>query len=284
MALPSAIRVVFHYPIGNLFHYGHFIVDAVLPFLTLLRRLLPDGTETVPHGVMDMILIERRNQHLSQFTEFWSHFFPIIRRVIYYPEDAFYQNSASLYEIHGYQFGPYPRDDLVFAERVLGWSQSFKIISSMPTVLVIERGHVPLRLPPCIRANAGDTGARRRCLQNQQEINQVIRNVCGTLGCPVKFIELERLGIQEQHRLFAQADIVVAQHGAGLCNLIFGRRHNLSVLEISHWGLKTIAHLATAKDMQHQYVNSTMKWCCPQDLRHKLESMLREKITSGVTA
>lgn len=235
MALPLTIRVIFHYPIGNLFHYGHFIVDAVLPFLTLLRRLLPEGADTVvPDGAMDMILIERRNQHLSQFTEFWSHFFPIIGRVIYLPEDAFYRDAAPLYEIHGYQFGPYPRDDLVFAEQMLGWSQSFNKNSRMPMVLVIERGHVPLRLPPCIRANAADTGARRRRLQNQQEINQVIRNLCGTLGCPVQFVELERLGIEEQHRLFREADIVVAQHGAGLCNLVFGRRGDLSVLEISH--------------------------------------------------
>lgn len=263
------VRIVFHRDVGNLFHYGHFIVDGVIPFIPVYRQLCEQSTT----DVVEMLLMEKPDQHLSQFTYFWSHFFPRISRVTYVPENVFRQHTEiPLHHVHGQKFGPYSRHDLEYAEQHLGWS-SLGSQQTRPMVLVIERGNQPLRLASCIRANAGDTGARRRRLDNQQEINQVIRDVCHKKKWDLHIVQLEDMPISEQHRLFASADIIVGQHGAGLCNLVFSTRRRSHVFEISHWGLKTIQHLAQAKDLRHCTVRSSMKWCCPHDLRQKVEAI-----------
>jgi hypothetical protein len=91
---------------------------------------------------------------------------------------------------------------------------------------------------------------------------------------PVRIAVLEDLSLHEQRRLFANAKIIIGQHGAGLCNVIFARRSDGSqnhLLEISHWGLQTIKNLAEAKGMHHHLVQSTMKHCNTTHLVQILE-------------
>lgn len=262
--MTTAIRLFFHRRIGHLFHYGHLIVDAILPFIPIYREI----SVLYPSGI-EIICIDRMDQHTSQFANFWSFFFPKILHIRYVSEHEFYSvyKDVPVYQVHGYQFGPYPKEELMYTEQQLHWS---KIEQAEPIVLLIERGHAVLRLVPSIRANARDTGAKRRCLTNQKEVEHCVQHFCAVKNYRLVVAQLEEMSIEQQQYLFSNAFIIIGQHGAGLCNLIFATRGKCHVFEISHWGLNTIRNLAQSKDCHHHIVNSSMNWCDTNDLRCQL--------------
>lgn len=70
--------------------------------------------------------------------------------------------------------------------------------------------------------------SRRRADERQVVNESDVMNVLADYG--FKLYELEELSFSNQVRLFRQADAVVAPHGAGLINAIYGT--NLSILEL----------------------------------------------------
>lgn len=60
-------------------------------------------------------------------------------------------------------------------------------------------------------------GAERRPLQNEEQLITLLE------GAGVVPVALEGMSLVEQAALFRQAELVVAPHGAGLANLVFGR-------------------------------------------------------------
>lgn len=75
---------------------------------------------------------------------------------------------------------------------------------------------------------------------------------------PLGFVAytLENLSFSDQVRLFSQAEIVVASHGAGLTNIIFAQ--NLSVIEIfGSAGSQCYFAIAKALDFRYSYLNSS---------------------------
>jgi len=57
--------------------------------------------------------------------------------------------------------------------------------------------------------------ARKRCVVNERELMDAL----GALG--IESIESESLSLAEQARLFSEAELIVAAHGAGLTNVMF---------------------------------------------------------------
>jgi capsular polysaccharide biosynthesis protein len=64
-------------------------------------------------------------------------------------------------------------------------------------------------------------------------------------------VDLDQLSITDQIRLFRNAECVVAPHGAGLSNLIFGR--NLKVVELIHPHLVRSHFGRIARDWGFEY-------------------------------
>jgi len=78
-------------------------------------------------------------------------------------------------------------------------------------ILIVQRGAAPNDDP--------DRNSFRRSVPNMADIVAAIDSVHGR--CVVK--ELENCSLAEQIALFDQAEVVVAQHGAGLANLIWAK-------------------------------------------------------------
>jgi capsular polysaccharide biosynthesis protein len=85
-------------------------------------------------------------------------------------------------------------------------------------------------------------GATNRPLANEAELIGFLE------GAGVVPVQLETMTLVEQAGLFRQAELVVAPHGAGLANLVFGRAP-CAVIELvmdryQHWGFRRLAALA----------------------------------------
>jgi hypothetical protein len=96
----------------------------------------------------------------------------------------------------------------------------------------VEFGQAPPKILVIDRGSADESGGlgqgrggERRSIGNMQEVIDAVR----PLG-EVDVRRLEGLPLRDQMRLFRWADIVVAQHGAALVNLIWARR-NVRLIE-----------------------------------------------------
>ncbi len=87
-----------------------------------------------------------------------------------------------------------------------------------PRILVIDRGDAdPFYVSD--RAEAKTSGRQRRCIVNHQELVAALeQRFPGT-----HTVLLESLPLAEQIALFSTADIVIAQHGAALANMVWMR-------------------------------------------------------------
>jgi capsular polysaccharide biosynthesis protein len=97
-----------------------------------------------------------------------------------------------------------------------------------------------LASPRRIYIDRRDTAARR--LVNETEIVAAL----GRLGFAA--VKLEKLSVDDQVGLFANADIVVAPHGAGLCNIVYARPGchlvELHMDTYTHWCFRHLAAIA----------------------------------------
>lgn len=276
---PITHKLCFRTRWGQLYSYGHFIVEVVIPFLEHYEGYLRD----YPSITLFVFWVAQTPlQHMGGFTSFFEELFPRTRIVYTPPADFKADKQYTTVDIVGCGFGPYPVSALRFAERELGWGAGTGTARDL--VLVIERGYRPIVVPDgCPPYHAVQTGSRKRCLHNQAAVNAVVGEWCGARDLPLRIVRPEELTLAEQQRLFAEACIVIGQHGAGLCNLVFAGRgqghhkfhmfhmfHKFHILEISFWGLRTIERLAAAKEWAHHRVRSTQTEC---DLDHLAETL-----------
>ncbi|HKO60187.1 MAG TPA: glycosyltransferase 61 family protein [Pyrinomonadaceae bacterium] len=91
--------------------------------------------------------------------------------------------------------------------------------------------------------------ATKRRLINENEIDSVLQQHGFIIA------ELETLSFVEQVQLFSQAEIVVAPHGAGLTNMVWGPR-NCKVMEIHHPDYLNFMYYMLAEVLHQRY------WCC----------------------
>jgi hypothetical protein len=120
------------------------------------------------------------------------------------------------------------------AQRLLKLWEIENVGKIQKRILLVER------LPKSSSTNA-ITRDERRSLENIDELELAISD----LG-DVKRVSLESLSLVEKARAFREADVVVAQHGAGLANLIFSTQ-STSIVEICPYPGKTLfEHMATS--------------------------------------
>lgn len=110
-------------------------------------------------------------------------------------------------------------------------------ISLIPTykIVLIERVVEPYFKSVNISRDPAfwTSGQQRRSISNHQELADRLSK---EFGDDFKNISLERTSIYYQYHLFRSADIVIAQHGGGLSNIVF-MREEAHVIEFSPpWG------------------------------------------------
>jgi len=103
--------------------------------------------------------------------------------------------------------------------------------------------------------------AAKRRLVNENQIESLLHQHGFIIA------ELETLSFAEQVRLFAQAEIVVGPHGAGLTNMVWAPR-DCKVMEIQHPDYLNVMYYLLAEVLHQPY------WCClgtpsgDESLRH----------------
>lgn len=88
--------------------------------------------------------------------------------------------------------------------------------------------------------------ARGRGIANELEL-------LAALGTEFESVELEAMGVAEQASLFAQADVVVAPHGAGLTNLLFCNRPTAVVELVQREAPPPYTYRRLARLLGHSY-------------------------------
>lgn len=122
----------------------------------------------------------------------------------------------------GYHWSDQPLDWLRhFNKHARALAAPVGAIGSGFDVLLVRRGAASPNAPKCARMRCA-TGAARRKLPDAFFTGAHAQ--LGARGVRVEVAVLEGLPLLTQVRLFAQAPLIVAMHGAGLSNLVFAAR------------------------------------------------------------
>lgn len=202
---------------GSVQHYYHFFFAVLVPLLDLAAQDSLDRVSSIAScGPMD--------RHLEEVSESG------IARVMIepagsqpdLPTEALV--SQELYDKHGLRSAGYSPEVLRRAA-VLG-SDRFGGRPLSGGVLVVSRGAPdPFYSSGASEMSGGSSS--RRSVPNMAEIVEALSSD----GHEVQHVELERASLRSQVRMFSGAQVVVAQHGASLANVLWMSRGS-NVVEI----------------------------------------------------
>jgi hypothetical protein len=221
---------------GSCEHYYHFLLGFLAPLVNLLYvdHGVTDRDEVLVRscGPMDRLLDDLhspklrlldKNQHLA----LRSQFAPGDRLVLHgfdLPEDYDAAVFRNVFMAMQSLLHDQIREDAASLEEM--WDGT-------PRVLLIER----LPSLPYYNTAASEikkSGAQRRSIGNHLELQ---RRLAGEFGHCLN-VSLEDSSLARQIALFSAADVIVAQHGAALANLIWARPQTC-VVEICPTGDET---------------------------------------------
>jgi len=215
-------------PRGHLWHYGHFIHDFILPMIALLVN-----------NKYDHVYLLVSHPWCSLGT-----FLPIGEKILGLKITEIKPRETSLSlpirTIKTLGFGPY--NPIFFKSNISYIKNTLNITESPYKVILIERGESKLK------NNITDTGFNRRHLNNHNQIKNVLKNKYGQL---FKNVILENLSIDEQVSLFMNANIVIGQHGAGLCNIIWMNKPKPLVIEFPPYIVDTFMNMCKVKNFKY---------------------------------
>ncbi len=217
---------------GDVDHFYHFLLGLLLPFLVSQKEFFPKRIYHFPDlGPM--------NRHLTWLTELG------IKIKVDSQDET---ETQVLYEIScigwdhpsTYEFGEFElaRDTLLELMQFPKPSPNLK-----PQVLIIDRG----------LANYDDrarshNGTSRRSIPNLPVLYSRLSPIID-----VKLVVLEDMSLKNQIELFSAVDIVVAQHGASLSNLVWCKQSAL-VMEVIDPQMRPPYFEALARRLSLNYI------------------------------
>ena len=257
----------FDRPIGHLFHYGHFIVDGVLPLLSVYESFFTNH----PHcETLTLVLEDCMNNHFGGLQSILLYIYPKLR-LTYVPKSVMDTHVSSTSTITGFAFGPYDPSVISCFDRYIASICPSSCPSTHNLVLCIERGYQPLTLPSKFGADLCDTGIRRRHLQNHSNVVEILEAWAREKGLEFKNVQLEGMHWRDQQSLFKRARLVFGQHGAGMTNIVFCTPNSETViLEASPCLVQCIENLANVKNLRHHYIQGDNTSCNLQSLKDTL--------------
>ena len=105
-------------------------------------------------------------------------------------------------------------------------------------------------------AEAKSAGTARRSIPNYRQVTEEISDRVG----PLLSLKLEGMKLVDQVALFSAADVIIAQHGAALSNLVWARP-GTAVVEIMPRTMPQaiqdvgfFSHLAACRQLRHRFV------------------------------
>ena len=234
--------------IGFLWHYGHFILDLVLPLNDWLMESDVDPTRLTLH------LRNTPDQSLGTFAPLLTELFGIT--VEECSEEEFEALPHETLSLKGYVFGPFPEKSCRnILQRI---ENRFELGDGKgaPKILLIERGSAQLAFEQDDRVPASGkvSGLQRRTIQNHKD---VVAFLSRRYGSVFRNVVPEDLEFAEQVKLFYHAEVIIAQHGAGCCNLVWMKRNDGWLLEAGHYSMiRVFEALSHAKGMTYRSISA----------------------------
>lgn len=221
---------------GSVEHFYHFLLGFLFPLAIAKTRLDELGFSGPIYvrscGPMDRILAELAfpNVRIVEKTE---HLYNSSRTSI--DGRPLVQKSVS-----GMDFtnGNYPAEGIIKAKDIIRAHLSLKITalgytqSNRKGVLLINRSINSFYSSPSSEIKAA--GLQRRSISNFSDVEMALRRNF----TDVNSVVLEHSPFMEQIYLFGSSDIIVAQHGAALTNIVWCKPNTL-VVEIAPTGYRT---------------------------------------------
>ncbi len=233
---PLQLHLTIRHHGGSVEHYHHFLLGFLVPLICyrnatwlkpryrkILIRSCGPMDKIIRQLKADKLEILDKAEHRRLGEERW-RIGSLLRGV------AFGTGATRYMELRGHDY-PVVYDFRAFAEAHKGLQQLLggeidaaraalqrRFVPGGLKILVIERGDSdPFYLSDA--AEARNAGTVRRSIPNH---GQVIEEMSRRFGRLLS-TKLEGLSLAEQISLFSSADVIVAQHGAALSNLIWAR-------------------------------------------------------------
>lgn len=228
---PTILYVEVRNRSGSVEHYYHFLLGYLLPLCAYLAKRPEDSEILLARGcgplsrhvaelrIPGLLLCERRS-----FADFADEARARgVQRIEIQGVDGRHRDAESVKEVTA-QGMLYIRQRL--QNQIDSYSRQLEFEwGPSPRVLVIERENPDPFYFSAIVENPGG-GATRRKITNQREMVAALNTKFGR----TKAESLIDFGLAEQIALFQTADVVVAQHGAALTNVVW-MRGNAHVFE-----------------------------------------------------
>lgn len=216
------VKVINQRTTGSLYHYAHFMCDAVFP--------------EVVHDLYKHEIVYRRKdlgQTLGNFSKIWEEIFGI--KNVELPHEQFDSIPGETVCINGLLKRKYTVDDFhKFRNYIFnrfGIHNDQDRDTDYPEILLIERGDRVNLIddPDLSKLNTNvKNGRERREIKNIDTLKGMLSQEYAE---KYESVILETLSFTEQIKYFNNAQVVIGIHGAGLANLFFCRRDAI-VIEI----------------------------------------------------
>ncbi len=218
---------------GHVKHYYHFIFDLVLPLSLLIEKTAPKVkfvlcdigllTPVLPH------FFGKRVQVLQDFNSL--------------PKE---QQVVDLVGMNPIKVDVLTSDFKSFRESMFG-KINFVPTKKPKKILLIER--LPSDEFYLRDSKRRGAGATRRSIKNHAELKETIRALVDS-----KFefynVQLENMPFEQQIEYFDSAAVVIAQHGAGLANMIWMQEKS-NVVEFGFKSKKHFEKIGSALNIHH---------------------------------
>lgn len=220
--------------LGALFHYGHFIHDFIIPIIYHINVNNANWTHIY-------LITTSPSINLGTFKILGEKILGIPITQIPLSKES--EINLPVVKINDLGFGPYNPG---LFKRILPYiSKRLTIPESPYKVILIERGSSKI-------LGNQPTGSERRSLENHEEIKNALTNRFGKL---FKNVILENIEIEEQISLFMNAEIIIGQHGAGLCNIIWCNRPDTLIIEFPPYQVDTFKNMCIAKEFKYRRID-----------------------------
>lgn len=287
----STVRIRTKKPIGFLWHFGHFMHDFLMPMNDYLPYLRPSSSyklKVILHtgDINQNALLKGKAKPLHK-DDFLGDFIGIAEKFlnieVQYKHLKEFNSlkDVKLYPINSYSFGPY--SPFTFKALMDRANEVYGVESckEYPPVILIERGHKPLTANR-LGGQWVDTGTSRRTIENHSELKEALSNKYGDSFINVV---LEDMPFENQIALFRGAKLVVAQHGAGMCNIAWMVNKGATVLELPPIRFQTFVHMCAAKHLDYRVIPGGWVRSAPASTAvdvNKVMSMLSDIDASSV--
>jgi hypothetical protein len=252
------------YPqLGWFWHYGHFIHDFIMPMILYINDSNPN---------LKKIYLINNNLYRSGLPVFSIGKFKSMGekllniKIEEVETSSLIPESVPLITLTPFGFGPYTPD--MFTHINSHVNRTLTLVGVKARVILIERGPkrklIDKKVTEENKVCLTSTGAERRSLQNHRDIAKVLKDKYKDLFANVI---LEDTSLEQQISLFTGAQIVIGQHGAGLCNIIWMTKTNDAlVIEFPPFMCDTFKNMCSTMKINYERMEPK-----PQEILKKCE-------------